>query len=179
MDAAGRRAILPPMRKILLSLAGSLVVASGLWIGTGTTALAALPDKITDVPKAPYDEAADGRAELAAAIARAKAANKRVLVKFGANWCPDCRVLAGALEIPDIKSYAESKFELVSIDVGRRNKNLDLAAKYGQGLKGVPTVVVVDPKTDTAVQGLNTLALSDARDMAPAAILDVLKSWGG
>ncbi len=105
-----------------------------------------MPDKIVDVPKAPYDEAADGRAELDAALARAKASNKRVLVKFGANWCPDCRVLAGALAIPDIKSYADSKFELVSIDVGRRNKNLDLAAKYGQGLKGVPTVVVVDPR---------------------------------
>jgi thiol:disulfide interchange protein len=167
------------MRKIALSLVGTLALAGALWISSGTASFAALPDKITDVPKAPYDEAADGRAELDAALARAKAANKRVLVKFGANWCPDCRVLAGALAIPDIKSYADSKFELVSIDVGRRNKNLDLAAKYGQGLKGVPTVVVIDPKTDTAVQGLNTLALSDARDMAPAAILDLLKSWGG
>jgi thiol-disulfide isomerase/thioredoxin len=167
------------MRKIALSLAGSLALAGALWIGSGTAALAALPDKIVEVPKAPYDEAADGRADLDAALARAKAANKRVLVKFGANWCPDCRVLAGALAIPDIKSYAESKFELVSIDVGRRNKNLDLAAKYGQSLKGVPTVVVVDPKTDTAVQGLNTQALTEARDMSPAAILDVLKSYGG
>lgn len=167
------------MAKMLLSLAASLVVASGVLLGSGTAAVAALPDKITDVPKAPYDEAADAHAQLTAALAKAKAENKRVLVKFGANWCPDCRVLAGALEIPDIKSYAESKFELISIDVGRRNKNLDLAAKYGQGLKGVPTVVVVDPKTDTAVQGLNTLALSDARDMTPAAILDVLKSYGG
>lgn len=167
------------MRKTALSLAATLAVAGGLLLFAGTAAVAALPDKITDVPKAPYDESADATAQLTAALAKAKATNRRVLVKFGANWCPDCRVLAGALEIPDIKSYAESKFELVSVDVGRRNKNLDLAARYGQGLKGVPTVVVVDPKTDTAVQGLNTLALSDARDMSPQAILDVLKSFGG
>jgi thiol-disulfide isomerase/thioredoxin len=162
------------MRKTPLILAAALA-----FTGAATTATASLPDKIVDVPKAPYDESADARTDLAAALARAKAANKRVLVEFGANWCPDCRVLAGALAIPDIKAYCDARFEIVAIDVGRRNKNLDLAARYGQGLKGVPTVVIIDPKTDTPVQGLNTLALSDARDMKPEAILEVLKSWGG
>ena len=38
-------------------------------------------------PRAPiFDEQADGCAQIAAALARAKSENRRVLVEWGANW---------------------------------------------------------------------------------------------
>ena len=40
-----------------------------------------------------YDEAADAKADVAAAVAKAKKEKKRVLVTLGANWCGWCRAL--------------------------------------------------------------------------------------
>ena len=31
--------------------------------------------------------------------------NKQPILMFGANWCPDCRIFAGTMNIPKIKSY--------------------------------------------------------------------------
>ena len=42
-------------------------------------------------PRAPiYDEKADARAQIAAALETARQENKRVLVEFGGNWCGWC-----------------------------------------------------------------------------------------
>ena len=45
-----------------------------------------------------YDVQADGTAQIAAAVAQAKAGHKHVLVKLGANWCIWCRRLTHVLE---------------------------------------------------------------------------------
>jgi hypothetical protein len=37
-------------------------------------------------PPAPFDERADARKDIAAALARAKKENRRVLIEWGANW---------------------------------------------------------------------------------------------
>ena len=44
-------------------------------------------------PPAIYDEAADAKAAIRAALADAEKAKLPVLVVFGANWCGDCRML--------------------------------------------------------------------------------------
>ena len=41
----------------------------------------------------PYDEAADAKAQIEAALSEAAQAKVPVLVVFGANWCGDCKVL--------------------------------------------------------------------------------------
>src|SRR6186713_1931255 len=47
------------------------------------------------IPAPIYDEKADGAEQIAAALARAKRENRRVLVQWGANWCVWCRALHG------------------------------------------------------------------------------------
>jgi hypothetical protein len=44
-----------------------------------------------------YNKTADAKADIDAALALAKADGKRVLLDFGADWCPDCHVLAAYL----------------------------------------------------------------------------------
>jgi len=127
----------------------------------------------------PYDEAADAHKDVAAAIARAKKAHKLVLIDLGGNWCPDCRILAGTVELPSLKPWVKKNFELVTVDVGRYTKNLDIGATYGVTRpKGVPALFVVDPKTNKLLNPTTSVtALSDARSMTPQALADWLAQW--
>src|SRR5262245_1881425 len=45
-----------------------------------------------------YDETADGRKQVAEALAKAKRDNQRVLIQWGANWCGWCKWLAGTMK---------------------------------------------------------------------------------
>jgi thiol-disulfide isomerase/thioredoxin len=127
----------------------------------------------------PYDEQADADAQIAKARAKAKADGKLLLIDFGGNWCGDCRVLAGTIELPEVKAFVEGHYEMVSVDVGRFDHNLQAPAHYGftQRLTGVPTLLVVDPKTDKVLNRNDVFALSDARSMSPQALADWLARW--
>lgn len=127
----------------------------------------------------PYDEKADADAEVAKAMAKAKAEHKLLLIDLGGNWCGDCRVLAGTMDLPELRRFVEDHYEVVTVDVGRFNKNLQVPAHYGitQRLEGVPSLLVVDPKTDHLLDAGHTAALADARSMSPQALADWLAQW--
>ena len=94
-----------------------------------------------------YDEAADGAAQIAEAMAQAKKNHRRVLIQWGANWCGWCNKLAD-LTKSDQKIGKELNYEydLIHIDVGQFDKHMDLAAKYGAELKdnGIPYLTILD-----------------------------------
>ena len=125
----------------------------------------------------PYDTTADGTAQVAAGLARAKAHHKLLLVDLGGNWCPDCRVLAAVMALPTVKAFVDQHYEVVMIDIGRRDKNLGIAERYHADIKGVPAVLIVDPRTDALKNSGHYGALSDARSMTPQALADWLASW--
>lgn len=124
----------------------------------------------------PYDERADAVAQVAAAAARAKARHKLLLIDLGGDWCPDCRILAGTMELPEVKAFVRARYEVVTVDVGRFDRNLQIPARYGitKRLDGVPSILVVDPVHDVLV---NVSALSDTRSMTPQALADWLAQW--
>ncbi|HZU62417.1 MAG TPA: thioredoxin family protein [Novosphingobium sp.] len=127
----------------------------------------------------PYDGAADAHAAIAAARARAAAGGKLLLIDLGGNWCPDCRILAGTLALPDLALFVRAHFEVVTVDVGYFTKNLDIAESYGLGRRpaGVPAVLIVEPKSNRLVNKGHEVALADARTMRPQAIADWLAGW--
>ena len=153
-----------------------IIIAAVLVGMTPVVAMAALPAQTADLPKPlpePYDSAADPKAVIASAITRAKQSGKRVLIQFGGNWCPDCRVLAGVMALPEAASKLAERFEVVHVDVGRINKNLDIPEGYGLKLKGVPSVIILDG-AGAVVPGGIIATLSDARGMTPDSIFDTL-----
>jgi thioredoxin-related protein len=87
-----------------------------------------------------------------AAVARAKAENKRILINFtGSDWCPWCFKLRDEVfAMPEFTKYADANLVLVVTDFPRKTSlpaalqkaNEDLARKYG--ITGFPTVVVLD-----------------------------------
>ena len=94
----------------------------------------------------PYNETADGKHDIQLALAIAT--NAPVLVVFGANWCPDCLVLDRAMTQGAGSPLLKRDFKIVKVDVGHKDKNVELAASYGVYLtNGIPTVVVSPPKT--------------------------------
>jgi len=125
----------------------------------------------------PFDEKADARKDIAAALAKAKADRKHVLLDFGANWCPDCLVLAKLLEDKSVKPFLEANFHLVKVNIGSRDMNLDIAQEYGNPIeKGIPAVVVLEPQGRilTTTKGGE---LANARTATPEEILAHLKQW--
>lgn len=127
----------------------------------------------------PYEAAANADAQVAAARARAIKARKRLLIDLGGNWCLDCRLLAGVMELPEMRGFVARHFEVVTVDVGRFDKNLQVPARYGitSRLKGVPAVLIVDPRSNRMVNGGRETALSDARSLTPQALADWLAQW--
>ncbi len=160
-----RTLLLPAMLLAFLSGAASAVEAPRV---TAAKLQAPLP--------LPYDEAADAAAAVAKGIAKAKAYGKYVLLDLGGNWCPDCRILAGVLELGEVGPAISKTFEVVAIDVGRMNKNLEIAAAYGVNVRAVPTVIILDPGGRFVNAG-NPTALSNARAMTPQAIVDTIYGW--
>ena len=127
----------------------------------------------------PYDEAASADAMVAAAKARARARHKLLLIDLGGNWCADCRILAATIELPEVRAFVGAHYEMVTVDVGHFDRNLQIPARYGitGRLEGVPSLLVVDPRTDALLDRGHISALEDARNMTPQALADWLAGW--
>ncbi len=153
-----------------------------------TAAFAAAPPKVsissyaqlkTPLPY-PYDETADASAQVAKAAERAKAGKKLLMIKMGGNWCGDCRILQATMDLPEMKTFLSRHYEMVSIDVGRMDKNLQVPARYGvkDKLEGVPAILIVDPVSGKQlVARADVAALADARHMTPQALANWLAKY--
>jgi thiol:disulfide interchange protein len=127
----------------------------------------------------PYDEAANADAEVAAARARARQGRKLLLIDLGGNWCLDCRILAGVMATQPLTGWLKARFEIVSVDVGRFDKNLQIQRRFGikDRLEGVPALLVVNPRSGELVNAGHVTALADARSLTPQALADWFASW--
>jgi hypothetical protein len=68
-------------------------------------------------------------------------------------------------------------FELVQVDIGNFDRNLDLAARFGKKLEAVPAVFVIDARTGKLRNRSNVLALGDASVMKPQQVANWLAKW--
>jgi thioredoxin len=120
----------------------------------------------------PYDEKANASDDVRQALQTAQAEHKDVLLVFGANWCPDCRVLDSVLHSNDAASISD-RFVIVKIDVGYFNKNMDLAKRYEVPLrKGIPAAAVLSGE-DSLLYVTQGGELANARRMGETAIVDL------
>lgn len=126
----------------------------------------------------PYDEAANADRQVAQARARARAEGKKLLIDLGGNWCPDCRVLAGVMALPEVSAFLRRHYVVVYVDVGRLDKNAQIARTYGVAkVTGVPALLVADPRSNRLLNPGRIFALTDARNMTPQALADWLAQW--
>jgi thiol:disulfide interchange protein len=125
----------------LLSLA--LPVSTPAWAQDSGAA-----DKQAKQPeqKPLYDEKADAQKQIEKALAEARKENKRVLLQWGANWCGWCTILDKHFKTqPGVRRELQYEYIVAHIDVGKFDKNVELAKKYGANFKehGVPFLTVL------------------------------------
>ena len=119
-----------------------------------------------------YDEAVDARAQVHTGVSEAAKSNVPVLLVFGANWCGDCRVLDLAFKEGKSAPLISKNFKVVKINVGRFDRNIDLAEKYGIPLKeGIPAVAVLSPQ-GKVVYATKAGELADAGKMGEQGIFE-------
>ena len=84
--------------------------------------------------------------EIDAALRMARQRRHFLMVEFGADWCGDCRALAANLATPELQEYFKQHFDLLKVDVGQFDRNVDLAKSVGVDInQGIPTAVFFAP----------------------------------
>lgn len=170
-----------PLRRLAASAALSAFLAAPVMAAPAPQLSLHSYDQLKAPLPYPYDEKADATAGVDAARRKARAEHKLLLIDLGGNWCGDCRVLAGTIEQTELKRFVDTHYVVVAVDIGRFDKNLQIPARYGihDRLKGVPSLLVVDPRSDKLLNAGDTANLSDARHMNPQGLADYLARWTG
>jgi hypothetical protein len=91
------------------------------------------------------------------------------MVEFSASWCSDCQELAKELDERGTRGYMQTHVDMVQVEVGKFDQNLDIARSMGIDLnQGIPAAVFLPP-TD----------VSPARKVGNAQILDYIHQLMG
>ena len=105
----------------------------------------AIPRHVSGEPM-PFFATDDAHADLQATLETAKLSGKKPLVIMGANWCHDSRALAAHFETSKFVTLLRAHYEPVFIDVGQKDRNVDIAQRYGyETIEGTPTVIILSP----------------------------------
>ncbi len=123
-----------------------------------------------------YPSNVDAHKEIADALRAAANDHKRVLLVFGANWCFDCFALDYRFHQPDIAPLVDKNYHVVHVDIGKGDKNLDIAKKYDTPVEGIPVVAVLS-STGKLLYSQKAHEFSTARSLDPQVIVDFLKAW--
>jgi len=128
-------------------------IIAGLTAGLLLVGCATVADTVAhgghDYPEArSYDVSENAMADVDAALTRAAASDKRVLLVMGANWCHDSRALAGWLGTERFAALVEAEYELVFVNIGMPQSgdghNIAIAQRFGlEDLPGTPNLLVL------------------------------------
>jgi len=95
-----------------------------------------------------YHPEADAAKDIAAAVKKAKAEHKYVLIQGGGNWCSWCIEFARfSKEDPKIDSVMNAGFIWYHLNYSKENENKAIFAKYGYAQRfGFPVFIILDEK---------------------------------
>lgn len=121
-----------------------------------------------------YDPNANPREDIAAALEKAKAEGKRVLLQYGANWCGWCHLLHEHFaEVEAVKAVLDDNYIVVLID---NDAHPEVAKGYGTEIRGIPFLSVLDAEgnklTDQRTGPLETGPKHD-----PEKVVAFLEKW--
>jgi thiol:disulfide interchange protein len=128
-----------------------------------------------------YDVHADASVQIHAALAKASAEHKRVLLVFGANWCIWCHRLHSTFESDaGVARALDRDFVTVMVDVNTRKgekRNAGVNERYGNPIEhGIPVLVVLD-SDGKQLTTKDSGELEEGEAHSPAKITAFLAAW--
>lgn len=95
-----------------------------------------------------YNPQADAAADIDAAVKKAAAENKLVILQGGGNWCSWCIEFARFCKAdPQIDSLLNSSFVWYHLNYSKENINKPIFAKYGYPQRfGFPVFIILNAK---------------------------------
>ncbi len=133
--------------------------------------------KLTDTAKL-YNPAADARAEIDAAVKKASAENKNVLLQIGGNWCIWCiRFNNLVSQDADLNKFVRDNYVIVHVNYSKENTNDKLMADLGYPQRfGFPVFVVLDGKGNR-LHTQNSEYLEDGKGHSKEKVMGFFKDW--
>jgi len=109
---------------------------------------AAVVQKPAAAPRKLYNETADAKVAITAAVAAAAEDGIRVLVNWGGNDCPRCASIGLAQRDPGFGVKLSDEYKVVYVDVGNADRNGEVAQAFGVKLTadGLPHFTILDAK---------------------------------
>jgi thioredoxin 1 len=102
---------------------------------------------------------------------------KQPIVIFGANWCPDARLLEAVLQLPSVKQFLDGACSILNVDVGDYERNIELFKFFDAGIEtGIPRVFILDLNGDTLNMDSND-RMRTAREQSPQDIFDYFQDF--
>jgi thiol:disulfide interchange protein len=129
------------------------------------------------VKKHLYSTEANPWSDISAAVKKAKAEKKRVILDFGGDWCGDCQVLDIYMHESPNAELLEKHFVLVHVDIGHMDHNVAVATKYKVPIKkGVPALAVLDANGKLLYSQENK-EFENMREMKSSDVTQFLNRW--
>jgi hypothetical protein len=115
-----------------------------------------------------YNETADAKAAIDAAVKLAALDEIRVLINWGANDNEPSVKFAALRSTRELASFFIDEYKVVPVNVGHGDRNLDVARQYGATIApdSLPALTILDHTGKVLAQGAARDLLSD---MDPAA----------
>lgn len=125
-----------------------------------------------------YHPNADAKADIKAAVSRAKKQNKHVFVMVGGNWCSWCLAFHQMVaNTPEVKNYLEANYETVLLNYSKENKNEAVLATLSHPERfGFPVFVILDGN-GKLLHTENSGYLEEGKGHSPKKVMDFLQNW--
>jgi thiol:disulfide interchange protein len=104
----------------------------------------------------PFNPASDPAKDLQAAMQRAQAEHKNILMDVGGNWCEWCLVLEETLHgDPELSALLEKNYVVMHVNWSKENANKAFLKRYPEPV-GFPTWDVLSPQGKVLKAETNT-----------------------
>ncbi|MDA7563769.1 hypothetical protein N8821_06030 [Gammaproteobacteria bacterium] len=103
--------------------------------------------------------------------------NKQPIIIFGANWCPDARLLEAILQLPSVWQFLDAKCNILNVDVGDYETNTELFKYFDPEIEtGIPRVFILDLNGKPLNIDSND-KMRTARQQSPQEIFDYFQDF--
>lgn len=125
-----------------------------------------------------YNPQANARADIDAAVTKAKKAGKHVFIQVGGNWCSWCIAFHNLVNAtPELKDYLNNNYETVLVNYSKENKNQEVLASLGYpGRFGYPVFLILDGN-GKLLHTQNSAYLEEGKGHSVKKVMEFLQGW--